>query len=284
MADVLIEPQNGKKKLKPKQSPLNWIFNKLIQFSYPLATILVTLIIWAGSVRIFNIGTYLLPSPEVVFMTLINKRALLFKQSMFTLEETLFGFGLAITIGIILAVAIEYSPLFEKTVYPLLILAQSMPKTAFAPLFLIWLGFGILPKIAIAFLIAVFPVIMNTVVGMSSIDPDMIRLARSMGASEFRIFWKIRLPYALPTMFGGIKVAATLSIIGAIVGEFVGADVGLGYLLIRTLRYMDTSLTFATILCCMTLGILLFQVVQLIESLMIPWHISKRQEIVITTM
>jgi NitT/TauT family transport system permease protein len=284
MAELLVETPDGEIRPVYKKSIIREMIEKLEQALYPLGAILMVLILWWTGVRIFKIGSYLLPSPEMVFRTLFIRRDILFRQSMFTLQETLFGFGLAVIIGVLLAIAIVYSPFFEKTVYPILVIAQSMPKTALAPLFLVWFGFGQLPKVAIAFLIAVFPVIINSVVGMSSIDPDMIRLARSMGASGYRIFWKMRLPYALPTMFAGFKVATTLAIVGAIVGEFVGADVGLGYLLMRTLRLMDTSLTFSAIFCCMALGILLFLLVQTLESLLIPWHVSKRQETVTTTM
>ncbi len=250
---------------------------RLNRIIYPLGSILVLLILWTGAVRIFNIGPYLLPSPKAIFFEFIDKRALLLQHSIATLRETLAGFFLAVTIGITLGLLIFYWPLFKKTIYPLIIASQTIPETAIAPLLLIWLGFGILPKIVIAFLVAVFPVIINTVIGMSSIESDMIRLARSMGANEFRVFWKIRMPYALPTMFAGIKVATTLAIVGAIVGEFVGSDSGLGYLLVRTISMVNTRLMFSAIICSGIMGTLLFSVVQMIESLVIPWHISKRR-------
>jgi NitT/TauT family transport system permease protein len=244
---------------------------------YPLLSLLITLIIWIAAVRIFAIRAYLLPPPDRILVELVRNHDVLMRHAFVTLYETLLGFGLAITVGIALAMLIVYSQFFGKTLYPLLVSAQTIPKTAIAPLFLVWLGFGTLPKIVIAFLIAVFPMIINTVVGMSSTDPDMIRLAHSMGASESKIFRKIRLPYALPTIMAGVKVATTLSIIGAIVGEFVGANAGIGYLLMRTLRTFNTSLTFAALFCCIAMGLLLFGMVQVAESLLIPWHVSRRR-------
>jgi len=249
-------------------------FDRII---YPLGLVLVLLILWSAAVRVLDIGPYLLPSPAAIFLELVEQRAFLLEHSWATLQETLAGFGLAVMVGLALGLLIFYWPFFRKTIYPLIIASHTIPETAIAPLLLIWLGFGILPKITIAFLVAVFPIIINTVVGMSSIEPDMVRLARSMGASPFRTFWKIRLPQALPTLFAGFKVATTLAIVGAIVGEFVGSSTGLGYVLVRTISMVNTRLMFAAIFCCALMGTGLFAIVQAAENLAIPWHVSKRR-------
>jgi NitT/TauT family transport system permease protein len=148
-----------------------------------------------------------------------------------------------------------------------------MPKVAVAPLLLVWFGFGLLPKVLIAFLIAFFPIVINTAVGLASIEPDKIQLARSMGFGATATFFKIRLPAALPSIFGGLKISITLAVVGAVVGEFVGGDAGLGYLLMVANGSMDTQLLFAGIVALTILGVALFLLVELAERLAIPRHI-----------
>lgn len=266
-------------------SKLVWekIVSAISRISWPTFSVLLMLGLWDVGVRVFDIRPYLLPSPGAIIQEMIASNSTLWEHSQVTAFETLAGFALSIVVGIPLGIAIAYSPIFEKTLYPLLISSQTIPKTAIAPLFLIWLGFGLLPKIIIAFLIAVFPVIVNTVVGLKSVDSEMILLAKSMGASRFRTFWKIRLPYALPSIMGGLKIATTLAVVGAIVGEFVGANVGLGYLLVYSIGILNTRLLFAALVSASILGIVLFGIVHVAESYLIPWHVSKREEEVATT-
>jgi NitT/TauT family transport system permease protein len=206
----------------------------------------------------------------------MKQRDLLWKNSLVTLRETLGGFALAVSTGTFLGVMTVYFPLFRKMVYPLIVASQAVPETAIAPLFLIWLGFGILPKIAIAFLVALFPIVVNSVVGLTSLDPDMVRLARSMGTPGLKFFLKIQLPNALPTMLAGMKISTTLAIVGAIVGEFVGAGAGLGYVMVLTISTVNTPLLFAGLVCTAIMGMMLFLSVQFVESYLIPWHVSKR--------
>ena len=151
-------------------------------------------------------------------------------------------------------------------------------KVAIARLSVVWFGFGLLPKVMIAFLIAFFPIVIDTTVGLRSIDPAMLHLARSMEASELQIFWKVRLPNGLPSFFGGLKVAVTLALIGAVVGEFVGSSDGLGYVLISATGNIDTPLVFSTILLMSAIGIVLFGALELFERLATPWHRSRRLE------
>jgi NitT/TauT family transport system permease protein len=153
---------------------------------------------------------------------------------------------------------------------------QVVPKIAVAPLFIVWFGVGITPKILVAFLISFFPIVIDTCVGLRSITPEMIDLARSMGASRLQIFREFRLPTSLPYLFSGLKVAATLAVAGAVVGEFVGADKGLGYLLLVTNSNMQTALMFATIVVLTFIGLVFFYVIEFLESLLIPWHVTQR--------
>jgi NitT/TauT family transport system permease protein len=156
---------------------------------------------------------------------------------------------------------------------PLIVSSQAMPKVAVAPLLLVWFGFGLLPKVLIAFLIAFFPVVISTAVGLASIEPEKIQLARSMGFGPSATFFKIRLPNALPSVFGGLKISITLAVVGAVVGEFVGGDAGLGYLLTVANGSMDTPLLFAGLVALTVLGVVLYLIVELAERLVVPRHI-----------
>ncbi len=193
-----------------------------------------------------------------------------------TLCEILWGFGLATAVGIPLAVVIVVSPGLERALYPLLVASQSVPKIAVAPLLIFWAGLGLFPKVLVAFLIAFFPVVIDTVAGFRSVEPEVLHLARSMGASERRVFLKIRLPHAMPHIFAGLKVAVTLAVVGAIVGEFIQADRGLGYALLQANGTFNTRLAFATILVLAAIGVVLFVAVERLERLSIPWHVSQR--------
>jgi NitT/TauT family transport system permease protein len=201
-----------------------------------------------------------------------------------TLYEILWGFALAVAVGLPLATLIVYSPVFERSVYPLLVASQSVPKIAIAPLLIFWAGLGILPKVLVAFAISFFPVVIDTVVGLRSVEPEMLHLARSMGAGERKIFLKIRFPSALPSIFAGLKVAVTLAVVGAIVGEFIQADRGLGYALQQATAVLDTRLGFAAIFLLAAVGILLFMAVEAVERRLTPWSAARRSELATGTL
>jgi NitT/TauT family transport system permease protein len=150
------------------------------------------------------------------------------------------------------------------------------PKIALAPLFIVWFGFGITPKVAVAFLISFFPILVDTIVGLRGIDPAMIQLARSMGAPPPRIFLRLRLPNALPNIFGGLKVASTLAVVGALTGEFIGSDQGLGYVLVQAASQLNTPLLFGTLVVLSLLAMVFFFCVEAVERVLIPWHVSQR--------
>ena len=247
---------------------------------YPVAAIVGLLVLWQVFVVVFNIAPYLLPKPTDVLVTLIQDLPDLISQSVITVEEIVLGFALSVIVGIPLAVGIVTWRAFEKSIYPLLVASQTVPKVAIAPLFLVWFGFGQAPKVLIAFLIAFFPIVIDTAVGLRSVPTEMTDLAHSMGASPLALFWKIRFPYALPNIFGGLKVGITLAVIGAIVGEFVGSDSGLGYVLVIANGRLDTALLFAAILVLVLIGIITFLIVDGAERVAIPWHVSKRKEAV----
>jgi NitT/TauT family transport system permease protein len=188
----------------------------------------------------------------------------------------LFGYGMAVLIALPLAVAITSSKRFDEFVMPTLLFFQVIPKVAVAPLFLVWFGVGALPKVLVAFLISFFPIVIDAAVGLRSMSPEMRDLARSMGSTRLQIFLRFRLPTSLPYLFSGLKVASTLAIAGAVVGEFVGADQGLGYLLLVTNSNMETSLMFATLVALTIIGLAFFYIVEFVEALLIPWHVTHR--------
>ena len=242
----------------------------------PFVGVGALLLLWALITAIFKIPDYLLPSPiSVVRRAFLEWRTLL-NQTSYTLVEIVAGFLGSVLIGIPMAFAVVLSRPVERIVLPLVVASQAIPKVAIAPILVIWLGFGLFPKIVISFLIGFFPVLVSTITGLKSVETEMIDLVRSMGASTMKIIFRVRLPSALPQIFSGLKVAIALSVVGAIVGEFVGADRGLGYLLLTATGALDGPLVWAALLVLIGLGVLLFQIVAAVERVAIRWHVSIR--------
>ncbi len=249
---------------------------KVSSIVYPIIVVIVALALWEAAVRILSVPAYILPPPSQIAVVMHEKMPLLLRHGWVSTTEILLGFLLSVVVGIPLALATFLWPAFARSVYPLLVSSQAVPKMAVAPLFIVWFGFGLLPKVLIAFLIAFFPIVINTVVGLAGIEPEKIHLARSMGLSAAATFFKIRLPNALPSIFGGLKIAITLAVVGAVVGEFVGGDAGLGYLLMAANGSMDTPLLFAGLAGLTIIGIVLFLLIEIAERFAIPWHTSTR--------
>jgi len=244
----------------------------------PILLIALLLVIWELVIVVFRIPPYLIPAPLDVVKQLILEWPKLFRESLLTTYATLGGFGLSILFGIPMALLIAYSRTTESFVYPLLVFSQSVPKVAIAPLFVVWFGFGITPKIISAFLLGFFPIVVSTVVGFKSVEREMLDLAHSMKATKLQIFMRISLPHALPSIFAGLKVSVTLAVVGAVVGEFVGSNSGIGYVLQIANGNFDLPLMFAALTVLSLIGVLLFAAVDLVEKFMIPWHASHRTE------
>ena len=253
------------------------------QLARPLILIVVIFVLWDLVIRIFKIPPYLIPAPWDVAKMLVAEWPRLWRESLFTGYATLGGFGLSILFGIPIAMLIAYSRLVESYVYPLLVFSQSVPKIAIAPLFVVWFGFGIFPKVISAFLLGFFPVVVATVMGFKSMETEMIDLARSMRASRLQMFLKLSLPQALPSIFSGLKVSATLAVVGAVVGEFVGSNSGIGYVLQIANGNFDLPLMFAALFVLSMMGVILFAVVDVVEKMMIPWHQSRRADVMTVT-
>ena len=239
---------------------------------YPVGMMVALIAVWEAAARLFSIPPYLLPAPSQIVVSMDSNAIILIKESVVTTFEILLGFALSVAVGVPLALAIYLWRPFARAVYPLLVSSQAVPKVAVAPLFLVWFGFGLLPKVLIAFLIAFFPVVINTAMGLASLEREKIYLAQSMGLGSVATFFKIQLPNALPSIFAGLKISITFAVVGAVVGEFVGGQGGLGYLLLIANGNMDTALLFSGIVALTLLGIVLFALVGLLERLVLPPH------------
>jgi NitT/TauT family transport system permease protein len=242
----------------------------------PLAGVVTFLLIWQVFVVAYGVPAYLLPAPVAIANAFVSQLPSLLSNGWVTVYEMLAGYALAVGIAIPLAIAITSSKRFNEFVMPTILFFQIVPKVAIAPLFLVWFGVGAMPKVLVAFLISFFPIVIDAAVGLRSMSTEMIDLARSMGATRMQVFAQFRLPTSLPYLFSGLKVAATLAIAGTVVGEFVGADKGLGYLLLVTNSNMETALMFATIVALTIIGLVFYYLVELLEAFLIPWHVTHR--------
>jgi NitT/TauT family transport system permease protein len=234
-------------------------------------TFLALVALWEMLVRVFNIPAWLLPAPSMIANALVEWRDELVRHALVTLYETLLGFTLSIAISIPLAVAVVHSAILRNTIYPILLAFQSVPKIAIAPLLLLWLGFGILPKIAVVFLVCFFPIIVATTTGLCAVPAPLMELIRSLSASTMQTVIKIRFPTAMPYMFVGVKVAITLAVIGAVIGEFVGSEEGLGYLILVSTSQSRTPLAFAALVILSVISIVLYYSTVFIERIAVPW-------------
>jgi NitT/TauT family transport system permease protein len=237
---------------------------------YPPLGVALAIALWHYVCVRFNIATAVLPEPKLVLDAAIARRDLLLSEFWVTLKETIYGFGLALALGVPIAAAITASKTLNLMFSPLLIALQSVPKVALAPILLVWLGTGIESKLAIAWLVAFFPIVVDTAAGLQSTPRELLELARSLRASPAQVFFKVRLPAALTYVVTGSKVAVTLAVIGAVIGEFVGSTEGLGYLLLTATSQVNAPLAFAALFALAALGILVYLAVVAAEHLLAP--------------
>jgi NitT/TauT family transport system permease protein len=241
----------------------------------PPLTFAAMVALWWGAVVLFKIPAYLLPGPGAVFARIVTDAGLLWTHSQVTLIEILFGFGLTIVTAIPLGLLIALSALAKQIVYPPIMLMQLVPKIAVAPLFLVWLGFGIESKVLLTVLMTFFPLLLASISGFMILDDRLLYLTKSMGASSWDTFRYLRFPAALPVIFSGIKTSATIAATAAIVAEFVGANKGLGYVLLRGTSTMDIELVFAVLVVLTFVGIAINYLVEFSEWAMTPWQRAK---------
>ncbi len=241
------------------------------RFIYPLIGLALIVAIWQAYADLFDISKIVLPSPTDILRVSWERYDLLLQEAWPTFLESAYGFALALAIGIPMAVCVANSRLLNLSLYPILIATQSVPKVAVAPIILVWFGLGMQSKLAIAFLVAFFPIVVDTATGLQATPPGLIELGRALRASRWQMFWKVQFPSALPFVFSGAKVAVTLAVIGAVIGEFVGSVNGLGNLLLSANSQLNGPLAWAALVWLSLLGILLFAAVSLAERLLMPW-------------
>ncbi len=249
--------------------------DKWVRILAPLLLLLLLLGAWELSVRWLDMKPFILPAPSRVLITFIDNFSMLVRHGAVTFSEILLGLLLGGLGGILLAILVFYSPVMDKALYPLIIGSQMIPVFAIAPILIVWMGYGLWPKVTVAALICFFPLVVNVSDGLREPAEEAVDLFRSMGATRRQIFWKLRLPASLPTLFSGLKVSATLAVVGATIGEWVGSHQGLGYLMLQSNARLRMSLVFAAILMLAILGLFLFGAIRIIERRVVHWRSAK---------
>jgi NitT/TauT family transport system permease protein len=242
---------------------------------WPLATTVFLLGTWEVLVWFYQLPPVLLPAPSLILATFVSRYQLLLLHLWPTFYQIVIGFILSVVGGVTVAICLTYSRIFRFGVYPIIVIAQIVPKVAVAPLLVLWFGTGATSRLILAFLVAFFPMVINAVVGFTSVDPDTLNLARSYMGSRANVFIKIRLPHALPNLFAGMKVSITLAVIGVIVAEFVASQQGIGYLIIWSNGLLDTPLMFAAIILLSAVGLALYGLIAAVESVVVFWQKSE---------
>ncbi len=238
----------------------------------PLLSFVVLVVAWQLAIVGFNVPEYIVPAPSKFLARFFTARELIWSQSLITGSEVIEGFAIATLMSIPLALLIVSVKLVEQALYPLVVFLQLIPKIAVAPLFIVWFGFGQFPKVLLTFLLCFFPILVASMAGFKAIDQRLLYLTRSMGATPWQTLVFVRLPAAMPFIFSGLKVGIVMAVTGAIVGEFVGSNAGLGFLLLRASSYLDTVLIFAVLVALSVMGLFFSYAVEAAEWLIMPWQ------------
>jgi NitT/TauT family transport system permease protein len=237
----------------------------------PVALSVGAVVLWETAIRLFEVPTFVLPAPTAILESLIANRGQLAVATQATALEVLLGFVLAAVSGIAVALIIVRFERFGRALYPLIVLFQNVPKIALAPIFILWFGYDLAPKVVLVVVIAFFPVAIDMLAGLQSVEPSFVSLMHSVGASNGKILMRVRIPHSLPHLMAGLKVAITFSVIGAIVGEFAGANAGLGYVIQFASTQLDTPLIFAALVVVSVLGLVFYYGVEIAERFLVPW-------------
>jgi len=259
------------------KTPASGAGNLAAGMLWPLLSGAIGLALWEGLVRVFKVPVFILPAPSQVIVTIVDQWWYLLSQLAITTFAAGLGLIMAVVFGLAAAAAITASRLVDRMLTPWLVIAHAVPKVVIAPLFLVWFGFGLQSEMFFVVAFTFFPVIVNTVTGLKSADPEQILMVRAMGATPTQVLRKIQFPSALPSICAGIKLAVTLAPVGAVIGEFVASNKGLGHLLIRAVGDMDTPLAFAAVTVFSIFGVLLWRLAEWGERRVLPWHPSQRE-------
>jgi len=240
----------------------------------PLATGLAFVGFWEFACRQFDVPSYLIPAPSAIWADATKNAGMIAGHTLATLWTVMLGFVASIVVSLPLAVAIVSTPIMANTIYPLLVLTQSIPKVALAPVLVVLLGTNEMPRVVITFLVAFFPLVLAIATGLNAVPAELIELGRVCRASRWKELVRIRLPYAIPFIFSGLKAAITLSVVGAVVAEFVNADRGLGYLIVTSTAFFQVPTAWGALIVLSLIGIVLFQMVVVVERVFFPWALS----------
>jgi len=238
----------------------------------PFLLVLATIVAWEVAVPVLRVAPYVLPRPSAILVELGRSADSLWGHTVVTLREILLGFVAGSAIGIALAIVIAQSQVLERSLYPIIVFLHTVPKLAIAPLFVLWFGYGLLPKVILVIVISFFPITVNTIYGLTSVDRNIIDLMRSVSASRWQILRWIQVPNAIPYLFAGLKISVTLAVVGAIIGEWVGTDAGLGFAILISSTQLRTPFMFAAITIISVIGVVMFYLVAVCERLLIPWQ------------
>jgi NitT/TauT family transport system permease protein len=248
-----------------------WVKNN----SQTILMFVTMLLVWHFGVVLLGVKEFILPTPLAAIQTLFQAKYRWPLNFMATFYEVIGGFLVSALVGVILGIAIVWSDSLKRTILPFLVFLNSLPKIAVAPLFMIWFGYGILPNILIVFLISFFPVVINTATGLVAVEEDLLDLVRCLHATKWQKMRKVQLPNSLPYIFSGLKIAATTAVTGAIVGEFVASDKGLGSVIIASQTTLATPVIFGSLILITIIGMALFGFVEIMERILMPWERQK---------
>jgi NitT/TauT family transport system permease protein len=265
MSDSTASNSKGR---RPAIAGLRRSVNNLLPSIALAASVIV---FWEVVIRLFRVPSFVLPAPSAIIASLIANWKVLWVATQATSIEVALGFVLSAVVGIAVALAIARFERFGRALYPLIVLFQNVPKVALAPIFILWFGYDLAPKILLIVVIAFFPVTIDMLAGLQSVEPSFVSLMRSVGASKGKIILRVRIPHSLPHLMTGLKVAITFSVIGAIVGEFAGANQGLGYVIQFSSTQLDTPQIFAALIVVSVLGLVFYYVIEFAERLLVPW-------------
>lgn len=240
----------------------------------PAATLLTVFVAWEIVCRSFKVPAYLLPSPSAIWTETGAMGAKVVEHTQATLVTVLLGFAVSVPISLALAVGLTASRALANAIYPLLVMIQSVPKVALAPILVVMLGTNELPRVVITFLLAFFPLVLSTAAGLLAVPPELIELGRACKASRWQELRRIKLPFAVPFIFSGLKAAITLAVVGAVVAEFVSADRGLGYLILTSTAFFKVPTAWGALIILSIMGVVLFQAIVIIERVFFPWSSS----------
>ena len=273
MSAELISPDRSKEKPPVRRRrgrpSLVW---RVVRETLPAWVFFALIAAWWAAVAILEVPAFVLPPPEDVLPLIWESRQSLTNHSLVTIQEIILGFGLSVVTAIPIGLLIALSPTAKRMLYPLLVFIQLVPKIAVAPLFVVWLGFGLTSKVMLTLLLTFFPLLLASIAGFQILDQRLLYLTRSMGATTWQTFRYLRFPAALPVIFGGLKTSATIAATAAIVAEFVGSNKGLGYILLQGTANLDTTLVFAVLFLLTIIGLALNTIVEIVEYIITPWQ------------